>query len=123
MANEKSGDIGADDGAETDVPATEAQTHGGPQEVGGSFGGSADLQDNTSSDASGSTAPDDLGSTGDDSDLTAGGTGTAYGLDQDVTSGGLPRGYGSSGTVGGGSSGEIGTTTGTQIDETKQHRR
>lgn len=72
---------------------------------------SSAYQDGSSSDATHFTGPGDEGSTTLDSGLTDGGTGTSIDTEGDITKGGMagPYGYGGS-TVGGTSSGGIGTT-------------
>ena len=72
---------------------------------------SSAYQDGSSSDATRYTSPTDEGSTGLDSDLTEGGTGTEVNMEGDITKGGMGGSYGYGGTtVGGTGSGGIGTT-------------
>lgn len=61
--------------------------------------------------------PDDLGGTGGESGLTAGGTGTSVGQESGWSGGGTPRGHGGTGTTGGERSGSLGGGTGPGEDE------
>lgn len=71
---------------------------------------SASYQDGSSSEPADETAPDDAGSTAEGRGLTDGGTGTEVDVHGDITKGGMAGDYGDGGsTVGGTSSGEIGT--------------
>lgn len=93
-----------------------------PAERHGFVVGSPDSMTDEELDATAHDAdPDDLGGTGDDPGLTAGGTGTSVGQESGWDGGGTPRGYGGTGTVGGSRSGSLGG--GTTLGEEEEQER